>query len=193
MLIVTIFAIFMCPTIYLTMVLFQSILLCLSAFASANLSSRQEPLDSGISADPPAGINITQVTNSGNGCPRNTLTITTNPEQTIFFSKLNAFETSLGPNISPTEKTKNCAFHVSITYPAGWQFMLVQSTFFGWARVDQGVGGHFYTQYFVASNVSNTVSSIFSSFLHLDSHKVTVLIPNRRHYRSLPTRCQLYT
>jgi hypothetical protein len=174
-------AIFLNPTVYLTMFFIQIILLCLPAFLFANISSRRAPLNSSISADPPDGTNVTQVTNSGNGCPRNTLTITTNPDQTIVFSKLNAFETNLGPNISPAEKSKNCAFHVSITYPADWQFMLVQSTFFGWARVDQGIGGHFYTQYFVASNASYTVGFVLSSSIRLDSNKVTVLITNGHH------------
>lgn len=139
------------------MPLLYAILLCPLAFASARLSTRQELLSNAISDSPPDGTIISQITNSGNGCPRNTLNITTNPDFSIVVSKLSGFQVSLGPNIPPAEKSKNCAIHVSLTYPPGWQFMLVQSSFSGFAKVDQGVGGHFYTQYFVSSNAGNTV------------------------------------
>ena len=171
------------------MALLQIILFYLSAFASASLTSRQEPLNNNISDTAPEGTNITQITNSGNGCPRNTLSITSNPDLSIVFSKLNDFQVSLGPDISPSEKSKNCAIHISFTYPPGWQFMLVQSSFAGWAKVDAGVGGHFYSQYFVSSNASNTVSLPFPtpSYLlprlpsyHLDSsglsHPTSILM-----------------
>lgn len=152
------------PKLQFIMPLLYAVLLCLLAFATASLSTRQEPLSNAISDSPPDGTIITQITNSGNGCPRNTLNITTNPDLSIVASKLSSFQVSLGPNISPTEKSKNCAIHISLTYPPGWQFMLVQSSFSGFAKVDQGVGGHFYTQYFVSSNAGNTVSLFLCSF-----------------------------
>ena len=127
----------------------QIVIVLLATVASTTVHTRQ--------SGSPDGVAITQVNNNGNGCSGNSTSITITPDQTIVLSRLNDFRVSTGPDISPAERSKNCAIHVSVTYPNGWQFRLVQSTYSGYAYLDPGVAGHFYAQYFVSSNAENTV------------------------------------
>jgi hypothetical protein len=115
-----------------------------------------------VAPPPPDSVKITQVSTSGSGCPHDTINVTINPDQTVVLQKLTAFQAAIGPNSGASDKSKNCAILVAITYPAGYQFMLSQSAYSGYARLDQGVAGHFFTTYFVSSNAANQVS--FANF-----------------------------
>lgn len=123
----------------------------LAAAASATIIPRQDV------AGPPDGFSITQVSNSGNGCPGGSINVSITPDQTIVLSRLLAFKVSTGPNSDPSDRSKGCAIHASISYPGGWQFVLHQSAFSGHARLGSGVTGRFFTQYYASSNASNTV------------------------------------
>jgi hypothetical protein len=133
--------------------MFSLALILVVAVAAANIIPRQVPLG------PPDGFSITQVNNNGNGCPGGSLNISITSDQMIVLSRLVDFNVSTGPNTTPRDKSKGCTVHASISYPGGWQFMLHQSRYSGHARLDSGVTGHFYTQYFVSSNAEYTVSS----------------------------------
>jgi len=109
------------------------------------------------STAPPSGtVNIRRVETSGNGCTKNSVKITVNPDQSVVLERLNNFHASVGPNIPPTEKSKICVIHVEISYPAGFQFLLSQSQYSGYVRLDRGVSGHFYTHYYLSSAPSNS-------------------------------------
>jgi hypothetical protein len=110
------------------------------------------------SAPSDGSVKIGRVTTSGNGCLQGSVPFNIYPNQTVILQRLTEFHVSLGPNIAAAEGTKNCAFHVEITYPAGWQFLLQQSSYGGFARLDKGIGGHFIAQYYLSSAPSNSVS-----------------------------------
>lgn len=156
----------------------QTLILLFATVTSATISARQ--------SGQPDGVAVTQVSNSGSGC-RDSLNYSITPDNSIVLSHFDDFYVSTGPSISPAERSKNCALHASFTYPAGWQFMLIQSTYSGYARLDPGVGGHFYTQYFVSSNAANTVGHriTISPQLDLLISLCSVLRPNRHFRRRL--------
>lgn len=138
------------------MLIHQSLLASLVALLTpvicSVLSTRQ-------SAPPDNLVKISRVTTSGNGCLQGSVPFNVLPNQTVIFQRLNDFHVAIGPNIAVAERTKTCAFHIEISYPAKWQFLLQQSSYGGYARLDKGIGGHFNTQYYLSSTPSNSVSS----------------------------------
>lgn len=115
-------------------------------------------------APPNDSVKIAQVTTSGNGCLQGSVPFNVNHrDQTIVFQRLIEFHASMGPSVPAAEKIKNCAFHIEITYPRGWQFLLRQSSYGGYARLDKGVSGHFDAQYYLSSTPSNLVRHLSCS------------------------------
>lgn len=123
-------------------------------------------------APPNDSVKIGRVTTSGNGCLQGSVPFNVYPNQTVVFQRLVQFHVSLGPNIAAAERAKNCAFHIEITYPTGWQFLLQQSSYGGYARLDKGANGHFFAQYYLSSAPSNSVS-----FLDFAWHLLRVTCP----------------
>lgn len=133
------------------------------------------------SAPPTDSVKIGRVTTSGNGCLRSDVPFNiTNPDQNVVFQHLTEFHGSLGPSIVVAERTKNCAFHIGVTYPRGWQFTFQQSSYGGYARLDKGVGVHFNAQYYLSSAPSNSVShyKCVLQLLRLSRSGFQVLEPN---------------
>lgn len=139
------------------MLIYQSLialLVALSPGVCSTLRTRQ-------SAPPNDSVKIGRVTTSGNGCLQCSAPFNiNNSDQTVVFQRLTGFHVSLGPSIAAAERTKNCAFHIEIIYPRGWQFLLQQSSYGGYARLDKGVSGHFNAQYYLSSAPSNSVSHL---------------------------------
>lgn len=99
-----------------------ALLVVLSPDVCSTLRTRQ-------SAPPNDSVKIGRVTTSGNGCLQASVPFNiNNPDQTVVFQRLAEFHVSLGPSIAAAERTKNCAFHIEMTYPKGWQFLLNQSS-----------------------------------------------------------------
>jgi hypothetical protein len=136
------------------MLIHQSLIVFLVALAPVTCSV----LNTRQSAPPDGSVKIGRVMTGGNGCLQGSVPFNIYSNQTVIFQRLTEFHVSLGPSIAAAERTKNCAFHIDITYPTGWQFLLVQSSYGGYARLDKGVGGHFFAQYFLSSAPSHSVS-----------------------------------
>lgn len=110
------------------------------------------------SAPPNDSVMIGRVTTSGNGCLQGSIPFNiSNHDRSVVFQRLTQFHVALGPNIAAAEKTKNCAIHIQIAYPKGWQFLLQQSSYGGYARLDKGVSGLFNAQYYLSSAPGNSV------------------------------------
>jgi hypothetical protein len=115
------------------------------------------------SAPPVGTVNIGRVTTSGDGCLQGSVPFNIYPNQTVVLQRLTNFHAKIGPTIPRAEKAKICAIHVDVSYPAGWQFLLVQSSYSGYARLDRGMTGVFNAHYYLSSNPGNSVSSNLSS------------------------------
>lgn len=69
-----------------------------------------------------------------------------------------SFQTYIGPTALQADKTKQCQIHLSLQYPGGFQYSVVDATYHGWARLDPGVTGTFISSYFFSQAASQTVS-----------------------------------
>ncbi|CZS88628.1 uncharacterized protein RAG0_00574 [Rhynchosporium agropyri] len=109
---------------------------------------------------PPADeIKIVSAQTSGNGCPQGTVTSTIDPGRTLVTFGFDAFQTYIGPNAKQADKTKQCQIHLSLQYPGGFQYSVVDATYHGWARLDAGVTGTFVSSYFFSQAASQTCST----------------------------------
>jgi hypothetical protein len=107
----------------------------------------------------PKEIQITSATWSGNGCPSNSVSTSISPDRTVITFGFDSFQTYIGPGVSPLEKTKNCALHLNLKYPGGFQFAVVDSTYHGFAMLEPGVTGTFFSTYFFSQDASATTTT----------------------------------
>ncbi|KAK0725965.1 hypothetical protein B0H67DRAFT_481092 [Lasiosphaeris hirsuta] len=107
----------------------------------------------------PSQIQIQSSSFSGNGCPQGTVSTSISPDKTVITFGFDKFQTYIGPGVSPTEKSKNCQLHLSLKYPGGFQFSVVDSTYHGYAQLDKGVTGTFYSTYYFSQDASATTTT----------------------------------
>lgn len=107
----------------------------------------------------PKQIQITGATWSGNGCPQGTVSTSLSTDRTVVTFGFDAFQTYIGAGISPMENSKNCQLHLSLKYPGGFQFAVVESTYHGYAILDTGVTGTFYSTYYFSQDASATTTT----------------------------------
>ena len=56
-------------------------------------------------------------------------------------------------------RTKNCQLHLNLRYPGGYQFAVVESTYHGYAQLEAGVTGTFYSTYYFSQDASATTTT----------------------------------
>ena len=67
-----------------------------------------------------------------------------------------AFQTYIGPGTSVTDHTKNCQLHLNLKYPGGFSFAVIDSTYHGFAQLDPGVTGTFFSSYYFSQDAAAT-------------------------------------
>ncbi|KAG9190318.1 hypothetical protein G6011_08406 [Alternaria panax] len=102
-------------------------------------------------APPPEQITIVDTTYSGNGCPQGSVSTSTSTDKTVVTYGFDAFQTYIGP-----DRSKNCQLHLNLKYPGGFQYAVVDATYHGWARLDEGVTGSFITTYYFSQDAGKT-------------------------------------
>src|SRR5690349_9238242 len=91
----------------------------------------------GLSDTPnPKDIQIVNASFSGSGCPQGSVSTTISPDRTVITFGFDKFQTYIGPGLPISERTKNCALHLSLKYPGGFQFSVVDSTYHGYAQLE---------------------------------------------------------
>ncbi|KAL1874345.1 hypothetical protein VTK73DRAFT_477 [Phialemonium thermophilum] len=136
----------------------RSVTFLLPALAAAT-PLRQATPDGWADGPDPNEIQIQSATFSGNGCPQGTVSTSISPDKTVITFGFDGFQTYIGPGYNPTEKTKNCQLHLNLKYPGGFQFAVVDSTYHGYAQLDPGVTGTFYSTYYFSQDASATTTT----------------------------------
>ncbi|KAI8938224.1 hypothetical protein NX059_005885 [Plenodomus lindquistii] len=108
------------------------------------------------SAPDPSQITILDTTYSGNGCPQGSVSTSSSPDKTVITYGFDAFQTYIGPGTVPADRSKNCQIHLNLQYPGGFQYAVVDATYHGWARLDEGVTGSFITTYYFSQDAGKT-------------------------------------
>lgn len=104
-------------------------------------------------------IRIVGASTSGNGCPQGTVTTSLSPDGTVITFGFDAFQTYIGPGTVPADWTKNCQLHLNLQYPGGFQFSVVESTYHGYAQLDEGVTGTFLSTYYFSQDAGSTTTT----------------------------------
>lgn len=116
--------------------------------------------DGGSATGPdPTQITITSASFSGNGCPQGTVATTISADKTVVTFGFDSFQTYIGPGTLVSDHTKNCQLHLSLSYPGGFQYAVVDSTYHGYAQMDTGVTGTFYSTYYFSEDASATATT----------------------------------
>lgn len=107
----------------------------------------------------PSLITISASSFSGNGCPQGTVSTTLSADKTFITFGFDEFQTYIGPGTAAADHTKNCQLHLTLHYPGGFQYALVDSTYHGFAQMDAGVTGTFYSTYYFSQDASATTTT----------------------------------
>lgn len=107
----------------------------------------------------PTQITITQASFSGNGCPQGTVSTSFSADKTLVTFGFDAFQTYIGPGTAVADHSKNCQLHLTLNYPGGFQYSVVDSTYHGYAQMDAGVTGTFYSTYYFSQDASATTTT----------------------------------
>ncbi|KAH8162080.1 hypothetical protein CIB48_g6183 [Xylaria polymorpha] len=106
---------------------------------------------SGTAPDP-STIQISSVSASGNGCPQGSFSTELSPDR----------QTYIGPGTQVADRTKNCQLHLNLVYPGGFQYAVVESTYHGYAQLEKGVTGTFYSTYYFSQSPADTTTTTTS-------------------------------
>ncbi|KAH7091303.1 hypothetical protein FB567DRAFT_490145 [Paraphoma chrysanthemicola] len=101
-------------------------------------------------------ITIVDTTYSGNGCPQGSVSTSASEDKTVITYGFDQFQTYIGPGTTPADRSKNCQLHLNLKYPGGFQYAVVEATYHGWARLDEGVTGSFITTYYFSQDAGKT-------------------------------------
>ncbi|KAL2105381.1 hypothetical protein VUR80DRAFT_8467 [Thermomyces stellatus] len=102
----------------------------------------------------PEEISIKAVTHSGNGCPQGSTATSINEDRTVLTVGFDRFQTYIGPGTSFADRSKNCQLHITLEYPSGFSFAVVDSVYHGFALLEEGVRGDFLSTYFFSSDAA---------------------------------------
>lgn len=107
----------------------------------------------------PSQITIGASSFSGNGCPQGTVSTSFSSDKTVVTFGFDSFQTYIGPGTAVADHSKNCQLHLTLNYPGGFQYALVDSTYHGYAQMDTGVKGTFYSTYYFSQDASATTTT----------------------------------
>ncbi|KAK4184384.1 hypothetical protein QBC35DRAFT_58926 [Podospora australis] len=137
----------------------KSIAFILPALAVASPVAQIVGPDGWANAPDPKQIQISSAKSSGNGCPQGTVSSTISPDKTVVTFGFDRFQTYIGPGYDPTAKTKNCQLHLDLKYPSGFQFAVVEATYHGYALLEKGVTGTFFSTYYFSQDAQATTTT----------------------------------
>lgn len=131
-----------------------SVVLSRLVLARALATPTEELLSSVIllqhpSADTPSPTEITinNVRTGGTGCPRKSVSTDISPDRTVVTLGFDEFQTYRGRGRRREDGDKNCRITLGLHYPGGYTMAVVQTTYHGFAQLDQGVTGTFESGY----------------------------------------------
>jgi hypothetical protein len=101
-----------------------------------------------VSAIPPAAqVTIKSVSTSGSGCPAGSVSISISTDRTTVTLGFDDFDTYIGPGANTSDNNKSCDIHLSVRFPSGYTFGVLDATYHGYAQLDSGVTGNLSSSY----------------------------------------------
>lgn len=116
--------------------------LCILVFTGSGLSQQ--------AIDDASQITINKVSTSGSGCPSRAVSITISSDRTIVTLGFDEFQMGVGRAYSGSKSEKECNIHLNLHYPPGYSYAVAETTYHGYAQLDDGVKGSMQTEYIFA-------------------------------------------
>ncbi|KAK2740202.1 hypothetical protein FQN57_006213 [Myotisia sp. PD_48] len=109
----------------------------------------------------PSNVKVRDTTHGGTGCPSdsNSVRATVSKDKktiTFLYSKLFA---TIGPDTPVSENRKNCQVNIDLEGEAGYQYAVTGASYYGFARLDEGVTGTQRTNYYVSGETDQSSTS----------------------------------
>lgn len=100
----------------------------------------------------PKDVAIGPFASDGPGCPNKSVSVSFSPNRTDLTFIMSQYQLAIGPATPSTQRTKGCAMQLSISYPPGFTFSFVNTTYRGTATLPRGVTASFTSQFRFLTN-----------------------------------------
>lgn len=137
----------------------RSAALFLPALVAASPVAQVVSYDGWANAPDPKDIQIVKASFSGSGCPQGSVSTNISPDKTVITFGFDRFQTYIGPGTHRSDWTKNCQLHLTLAYPGGFQFSVLESTYHGYAQLEEGVTGTFFSTYYFSQDAYATTTT----------------------------------
>jgi hypothetical protein len=113
-------------------------------------------LAAAVTAQTPDKIQIQSARYSGSGCRQGTVSTTISPDRSVITFGFDEFQATIG-GATQSDQQKNCQLHLDLRYPSGYQMSVMDATYHGYARLDNGVRANFISSYYFSQDAGATV------------------------------------
>lgn len=108
-------------------------------------------------------VQIESVSTSGSGCPKNDVSTSISDDKTVLTLGFDEFQSYIGGGHSASDGDKECDVRLDLKYPQGYTYAVVESTFHGFAQLDDGITGTFGASFsFSDGSKTSSISSKLS-------------------------------
>lgn len=137
----------------------RSVAFLLPALVAASPVAQIIGNDGWADAPDPKDIQIVSASFSGSGCPQGSVATSISPDKTVITFGFDKFQVFTGPGSTILDRSKNCQLHLTLKYPGGFQFSVLESTYHGYAQLEKGVTGNFYSTYYFSQDAAATTTT----------------------------------
>jgi hypothetical protein len=109
-----------------------------------------------VAGQGPKVATIRDTSYSGSGCPQNSVSSTISEAKDIVTFGFDKFQAIIGPKAKSTETKKACTLQVGLSYTVGYQLAVLQTTYHGYARLDDGVNADFESEFFFKKDAGDS-------------------------------------
>jgi hypothetical protein len=104
----------------------------------------------------PKEASIRETSYSGTGCPQNSVSSTISVARDIVTFGFDKFQAIIGPKAKRTETKKSCQLRVGLSYTTGYQLAVLQTTYHGYTRLDDGVNADFESEFYFTEDAGDS-------------------------------------
>jgi hypothetical protein len=104
----------------------------------------------------PKEATIRETSYSGTGCPQNSVSSTISDARDIVTFGFDKFQAIIGPKAKSTETKKSCQLRVGLSYTTGYQLAVLQTTYHGYTRLDDGVNADFESEFYFKEDAGDS-------------------------------------
>ena len=119
----------------------------------------------------PDSVSIRSINYAGSGCPAGSVAEDISPDYQAFTLMFDSYIAEAGPGVSFREGRKNCNINLSLDFPQGWSFAIMDVDYRGYVYLDRNVTGSQTSRYhFQGDRRTATLQSTYRGPIDQDYH-----------------------